>query len=274
MSAYSDNLEKLKNILSKQAEVAIDWLTENGMIANPSKFQAIIFTKNKEPIRTTFSIKGKQIPNEAVVELLGIQIDEKLKFDKHTKEIIRKSAGQLNSLNRLKSYLSSESKKLAVNSFITSNFNYCPLIWNFSNANLTNKIEKVQERALRLIDNSQVSYEHLLDKYNKCTFKTKTHRLLATEIFKSLNHINPSYIGEIFQQNKFSRSERLKCNLKSQTFKRVKFGKKSLRVLGPILWNSLPNQTKTADSLFTFKTLRPRGGGTSVFHFFFTFFSF
>ena len=38
LSAYSDNLEKLKNTLSKQADVAIDWLTENGMIANPSKF--------------------------------------------------------------------------------------------------------------------------------------------------------------------------------------------------------------------------------------------
>ena len=43
-------------------------------------------------------------------------------------------------------------------------------------------------------------------------------------------------------------SERLKMNIKSQSFNQVKFGKGSLRVMGPILWNSLPNEVKSLES--------------------------
>ena len=43
------------------------------MIANPSKFHAIILTKNpKDLVKTTLNIKGHLIKNEAEVDFLGI----------------------------------------------------------------------------------------------------------------------------------------------------------------------------------------------------------
>ena len=250
ITTSSNNLNELREILSSESNIAVDWLNSNNMLANPSKFQAIIFTNKKEPIRTMFSIKDNVIYNQGIVELLGVQIDEQFKFEKHISELCRKSGGQLNALNRLNSYLSVDSKKLSVNSFVMSNFNYCPLIWNFCSANLENKIEKIH---LRLINNDQFSYETLLENYGKCTVKTRTLRLLATEIFKTLNNKNPSYLKYIFEINHNRTSERFKYNIKSQSFKKVRFGKKSLRVLGPILWNSLPNDIKSSNSLYKFK---------------------
>ena len=117
------------------------------MVANPSKFQAIIFTNKKEPVRTQFCIKDIYINNKEIVDLLGIKIDEKLNFEKHISEISRKAGGQLNTLMRLNKYLSIDSKKLAV-SFTLSNFNYCPLVWNFASSTSINKIEKIQELSL------------------------------------------------------------------------------------------------------------------------------
>jgi hypothetical protein len=38
-------------------------------------------------------------------------------------------------------------------SFILSNFNFCPLSWHFCSEANTNKIEKIQEQALRFIYN-------------------------------------------------------------------------------------------------------------------------
>ena len=41
-----------------------------------------------------------------------------------------------------------------------ANFNYCPLIWNFSSAKSLQKVEKIQKRALKFIlDNNEDSYE-------------------------------------------------------------------------------------------------------------------
>ena len=41
-------------------------------------------------------------------------------------------------------------------SFIKSNFNHCSIVWHFCNQSSVNKMEKIQERALRFILSSQV----------------------------------------------------------------------------------------------------------------------
>ena len=93
ITAFDKNLERLKQNLNSEANIAVDWLSINNMVANPTKFQAIVFTNKKEPIRTSFCIKNIHINNEELVELLGIKIDEKLNFEKHISEISRKAGG-------------------------------------------------------------------------------------------------------------------------------------------------------------------------------------
>ena len=136
------------------------------------------------------------------VKLLGIKFDNKLKFEEYISGLCRKSSGQLNALCRFKSYLSHESKILAINSFISSNFNYCPLIWHFSTStsevqkfrSSEIKIEKIQERALHFIcNNGKKNDDDLLKDQRKCKMKIKRMRILATQIFKTLHHLNPIY---------------------------------------------------------------------------------
>ena len=71
---------------------------------------------------------------------------------------------QLNAIGRLKHYLGKkESNKVIVNSFIHSNFNYCPLVWYFSSYKALRKIENIHKRCLRMIHNDYGSdYETLL----------------------------------------------------------------------------------------------------------------
>ena len=44
LSSKSKFLDMLKNILCSESEIAIQWLNDNRMLANPSKFQAIFLT--------------------------------------------------------------------------------------------------------------------------------------------------------------------------------------------------------------------------------------
>ena len=46
---------------------------------------------------------------------------------------------------------SQETKILIYKSFIYSNFNYCPLVWHFCSNTSTDKLEKMQYRAVRLV---------------------------------------------------------------------------------------------------------------------------
>ena len=57
----------------------------------------------------------------------------------------------LNALKRLCFHIKLDTRKILANSFIISNFNYCPLVWDFSTAKQLQKIEKTQERVLRFL---------------------------------------------------------------------------------------------------------------------------
>ncbi len=134
LEAAANTLEELIAILEGKSNIAIDWLEGNEMIPNAKKFQALIVAKNKVGIfnKIPITIKGKTIFSKSSVKFLGINIDNKLNFDEHIRSLCNKGGQQLNALFRLNRYLTFESKKILVNSFIYSNFNYCPLVWHFT----------------------------------------------------------------------------------------------------------------------------------------------
>ena len=75
------------------------------MIANASKFHAILLTKYRS--NTTgkiLKIKDNLIQSESKVELLGLTIDNRLSFHSHISSICKKAARQLNALERLGSF--------------------------------------------------------------------------------------------------------------------------------------------------------------------------
>ena len=92
------------------------------------------------------------------VELLGIQIDDKLEFNLHISNICRSAANQLNALFRLKRFLGYKEKRILINSYFMANFSYCPLVWMFSRASSLKKIGKLQKRALRFLYNDYEIY--------------------------------------------------------------------------------------------------------------------
>ena len=63
-------------------------------------------------------------------------------------------------------------KEILLNSFVYSNFNYCPLGWHFCSSKSLYKIEKIQKRALGLLHNDFASdYTELLKNQVKPRWK-------------------------------------------------------------------------------------------------------
>ena len=167
------------------------------MIVNPDKLQAIVLNKKRSDLtNTNFQVDNQVIKSVSSVELLGIQIDDKLNFNLHISKICKSAANQLNALIRLKQFFSFHAKEVLVNSYIISNFSYSPLVWMLSSAQSVNKIEDLQKRASPfLYDNFETSNEDLLSKGGKSTINFRRLRSLCVEIYKTLNDLNPiSYI--------------------------------------------------------------------------------
>ena len=146
------------------------------MIVNPKNFQAMLVSKRKNniPEDLTISINDVNIKPNDSAKLLGIILDNKLNFEKHISSICKSASCQLNALFRLKNFLEFKERKILIESFVYSSFNYCPLVWNYCNQ-LTQKVEKLQERALRFLQNDYTSsYYDLLENSNEINNNNST----------------------------------------------------------------------------------------------------
>ena len=113
--------------------------------------------KNTHDGIISFIIDSVEIKCDDNVTLLGINIDFMLFLMIMCPKYVKKASKQFAVLKRLGRFLTKQGKMTTYNSFIVSNFNYCPLAWHFCSASSTNKIEKIQERALRFINNDFTS---------------------------------------------------------------------------------------------------------------------
>ena len=91
---------------------------------------------------------GKSTIKESEYEkLLGVTFDKKLSFTKHVQDLCKKAQQKLHRLARLSNYIDPIKLKLQMDAFITSQFNYCPLVWMFHERRANTKLNKVFERA-------------------------------------------------------------------------------------------------------------------------------
>ena len=222
----------------------------------PGKFQAIAVGQKSSSVINEFNIAGTKIKCEDQVKLLGIEIDVLIKFDAQISIICKKVARQLNVLQRLCKFLNDHTRLTVFKSFIKSNFNFCPVVWHFCSQTNTEKLEKLQYRALRIVYNDyQASYDELLKRVNTTTLHLGRMQSIALETFKCLNGIAPEYIRDLvkFKDNKYN--FRYENMLQVPTVRTSRYGKNSFRFEAARVWNSLPNEIRCAKSFKEFKGL-------------------
>ena len=93
LAYFSKIMPDLVKTLEKETGVALSWLKQNEMIANPEKFHAILLRKNRTNTSgEKINIDGETINSEETVKLLGVTLDYRHDFDPHISNICKKAA--------------------------------------------------------------------------------------------------------------------------------------------------------------------------------------
>ena len=111
--AAKRDLNELLRLVEKEKEVAIKWFSDNNMIVNPKKFQAIIINRqNRSNHNCCLTMNNAEIKSKESVTLLGIETDNKLNFEKHVSTICEKANNQLNAISRIGSFRVKEKRNV------------------------------------------------------------------------------------------------------------------------------------------------------------------
>jgi len=132
------NIDSVIVKLERDRWELLEWYTANSMSANSSKFQIMVLgTKRKNNL---FLNSNRQlIPPSQHIKLLGVTIDNTLKFDTHVHGICKKVNQTLHAFGRLKPYIGNDKSNLLLNAVVLSNFSYCILIWLLCSKTANNK---------------------------------------------------------------------------------------------------------------------------------------
>ena len=153
----------------------------NHIKANTDKSHLLV-TRDTD---VTVKIGEFNVKNSRKENLLGIKIDSNLSFENHVSSLCKKTSQKLHALARVVCFMDLAKRKSLMNAFITSQFNFCPLLPMFHSRQMNNRVNKIQERALRLVyKDNKLTFDDLLKLDNSVTIHQRNLQILATEIFK------------------------------------------------------------------------------------------
>ena len=249
------DIETLLATLQIETTEVLKWFHNNEMKSNDDKCHLIV--ANQENV--SINLGQETIEASDSVVLLGINIDKKLNFNEHISTLLRKGNQKLHALARISKYLSQDKLKLIMNTFIQSQFNYCPLIWMFHCRTINKKINKLHERALRLVyKNDKLTFHELLQLDGSVTIHQRNLQKLATEMYKAKNNISPLPMQELFNTQDIPHNLRYKRYWEVPRTRTVCYGTETIRYRGPQTWELLPTDIKDAKSLSEFKNKNKR----------------
>ena len=234
--------------LENDSAILLNWMRNNGLKANPNKFH-LILSENDD---LAVNVDRFKIQNNKCKKLLGIKIDNKMAFNDHVSDICTKASQKLHALSRISWYMTVKLRKTTMQSFILSQFGYCPLVWMFHSRKLNNRINGLHERALRLVyEDNESTFRELLNRDESFTIHERNIQTLAIELYKVANGLSPEIMNFVFPLNvkKYPGQN----DFATRNVKNVGSGTETLSHLGPQIWTIIPASIKKSKSLYKFR---------------------
>ena len=195
---FNKSITEVLNLLEEDSNKLYSWYELNCLKPNADKYHLLLSSHDKN---LELSINTEKVKNSSEEKLLGVTFDNDFSCNTHVKNMCKKASKKLHALYRVCKYITQKQRRIIMKAFIESQFGYCPLVWIFhGNRTLNNTMNKIQERALRLVYTDYHStYDQLLEKDGSYRNHHRNLQRLAIEIYKFKNKLGPEILNDIFE---------------------------------------------------------------------------
>ena len=204
-----------------------------------------------------FAINDFQVSQVTTAKSLGVTIDDRLDWSGHIEKVTKKGASGIGAIKRIRHLVPQATLQLIYQALVQPHFDYCNIVWENCRITLKNKVQKLQNRAARVLtySNYDVDAGHLfkLLGWKNLAFQQQIQR--ATMVYRSLHGLAPNYLSSKFERREVAYNLRDSENKLNVPLPRTNYYKNSFSYSGAILWNCLPCNLREAESLGQFKRL-------------------
>ena len=254
---FNSITETLNNDLANVSE----WMAANKLSLNKEKTEFMIIGSHHN-IKKCNSNLLIQIGNTPIKQVstsksLGMMIDETLTWHSHVDLITKKVNKGFHVLRRLREFADLKTLVMVYKTLIQPHFDYCSQIWGCLGVTLQNKLQRLQNRAVRII--TKRGYDHrsadILDDLELANLSTKRNNQLCATMYQINSGMVPDYLIDLFTKTNIvhgHETRQAKFNFVPPK-PNTNFGKKSFSYRGAVAWNNLTSHQKSSTNLKSFK---------------------
>lgn len=249
-----------KNKINEDLERINKWLNVNKLKLNTTKTKCMVFNKESDLNDRDIVIKinNEEIQQVKSIKYLGMFIDNNLKMAEQVDYIIKKVSKKIGFLGRISMKLPLWHRITLYKTIIAPHFEYCSSILYTCNKGDFAKLQKQQNRAMRIILRCPflISIELMLDTLcwmsiqQRIIFKTLIyifkikHDLLPNILCKKIQYVNQRHSYPVRNAQDFNINKVNKVSTSNSIFFK-----------GLQQFNSLPDVIKEEENLSIFKKL-------------------
>ena len=256
-------------ILKEEIDLAYnkiaDYMNKNKLILNSEKTHLIVMASSKNHKKynnynITLNTGNEIIEPSPYEKLLGGYISCDLTWNlnirDHEQSLLKIITSRINALSKISKIANFKTRKMIANGIVLSKLIYLIQLWGSCNQYLLNTLQKLQNRAARLVTRKNI-YTPVRDLLKQCGWLSVKqlvvyHDLLL--VYKTMSTKRPSHLF-----NKFSQS----CGIRTRVTGTAgimengkinsEFGKKKFSYRAVKQWNELPPSVRLSPTLSTFK---------------------
>ena len=169
-------------------------------------------TLNNAAEKLNLEIRGRELDVVKKTKYLGVQVDNSLDWKEYLKAVSSEASRVIGFLKHARNILPMASLKTLYSGIVEPHFRYCCSVWGCCGNTDINQLQKLQNRAARIVTNSSFDSPSrpLIVSLGWKTIRELVDEESRSMVYKSLNGLAPQYMRNLFTRNSAFNSRSLR----------------------------------------------------------------
>ena len=201
----SADLHSMQSSLNRDLSNIHNWLLCNKLTLNSTKTEFMLIGSRQKlsTLSESLELSIDNVPIKvSTSKSLGILIDDNMAWHSHIDKLSKKIASGIGAIKRIKPFVSPEILHCIYSDLVTPHFDYCSVVWSNCGKTLSEKLQKLQNRAARILTSSPYDADagYLLQQLDWKYLITQRQIQVALMVFKALNDLGHNCLSSMFTE--------------------------------------------------------------------------